>query len=193
MLDIRIEGIQGLERKLNALPTQLRGAIANGLNRTMSAIEQAELNAMEQHLDRPTPFTMNALGLFKAYPNRLQTTLFVKDIQAAYLKTPILGGNVDNTIVPVLSNARLNQYGNLPGRRPGLAGVAGRSKKRFVGKVRGKTGVWERLADRRLKPIAVVDKDAPRAKRLPFYEVATEVIQRRLNSDVLSEIEKLLR
>jgi hypothetical protein len=204
MLTLEIEGLQALQRQLSGLDRQLSQAIATGMNRTMRAVEQHQLNAMERHLDRPTPFTMNAIGVFPANPSRLQTTLFVKDIQASYLRTAIFGGNIDNTIVPVISNVRLNPYGNLPGKRRGLAGVAGQSgarglagvrgiaKRRFVGKVGGTMGVWERQPNRRLKAIAVVDKDAPRQKRLPWFETAQRVIQDRAVRDVQGEIDRLL-
>lgn len=193
MLNIKLEGLDKLQRQLSGLGKDLPKAIAAGINRTARGIEQAVLNGMERHLDRPTPFTLNAIAIQPANAKHLDATLFVKDLQAAYLRTPIQGGDVSGSIVPVVSNARLNQYGNLPGKRRGLAGIKGNSKRRFVGKVGLTTGVWERLPGNRLKAIATVDRAAPRRKVLPYFEIAQQVADQRLDRDVRAAIDDLFR
>lgn len=193
MLNIKIEGLDKLQRQLSGLGSALPRAVAEGLNRTIRAVEQHELNAMERALDRPSPFTMNAIGIQPANARHLDATLYVKPIQAAYLRTPIHGGDVSGSIVPVMSNARLNQYGNIPGKRRGLAGIKGNSKRRFVAKVGLTTGVWERMPGNRLKAIATVDMTAPRRKVLPYFEIAQRVVDQRLTRDISEAVDTVLR
>lgn len=193
MLKIEILGLDKLQRQLSGLGSELPKAIAAGLNRTIRAVEQNVLVGMERHLDRPTPFTINSTGIQPANAKHLDATLYVKPIQAAYLQTPIMGGDVSGTIVPVVSNARLNQYGNLPGKRGGLERIKGKNKRRFVGKVGNTRGVWERLPGNRLKAIATVDRTAPRRKVFPFYEIGRQVAEQRLERDITQAIDAVLR
>ena len=193
MLNIKLEGLDKLQRQLSGLGSELPKAIAAGINRTARAMEQNLLVGMERHLDRPNPFTLNAIGIQPANARHLDATLYVKPIQAAYLQTPIQGGDVSGSIVPVMSNARLNQYGNIPGKRRGLAGIKGNSKRRFVAKVGLTTGVWERMPGNRLKAIATVDRTAPRRKVFPFFEIAQQVVDQRLTRDISEAVDTVLR
>ena len=197
MLKFEIQGLDRLQRQLEGLGKDIPRAVAAGLNRTMSAVEQHELNAMERAIDRPSGFTMNALGVFKATPSRPETTLFVKDIQAGYLRPNIEGGTYSG-IEPVLSNVPLDRLGNLPGKAArrggpgGLAGIAARRKGRFVKKIGGRLAVWERQGPR-LKAIAVIDRASPRRPILPFFETAARVVEQRLERDVSQAIGDVLR
>ena len=193
MLNITIDGLDKLQRQLAGLGSELPKAIAAGLNRTARAMEQNVLVGMERHLDRPTPFTINSTVILPANQKHLDATLAIRPIQAAYLRTPIEGGDVSGTIVPVVSNAPLNQYGNLPGKRGGLERIKGKNKRRFVGKVGNTRGVWERLPGNRLKAIATVDRTAPRRKVFPFFEIAEQVAEQRLVRDVTQAIDGVLR
>ena len=193
MLKIEIQGLDRLQRQLSGLGSELPKAIAAGINRTARAMEQSVLNGMERHLDRPTPFTINSTVILPANQKHLDATLAIRPIQAAYLQTPIMGGDVSGTIVPVVSNARLNQYGNLPGKRRGLEGIKGRNKRRFVGKVGNTRGVFERLPGNRLRAIAFVDRTAPRRKVFPFFEIAEQVAEQRLERNVRAAIDSVLR
>ena len=50
-MDIKLNGMPQLQQKfLNLSQKALNQAIADGINRTMGAVEQAELNAMENQL-----------------------------------------------------------------------------------------------------------------------------------------------
>lgn len=171
---------------LKKLGDDLPRALATGLNRTMAAIEQHQLVAMERTLDRPTPFTLNALRRFDARPDRLNAVMFVQPIQAKYLAAPIEGATLPTSITPVIRHARLNPHGNLPGKRRGLSGVRGTARRKFVGTVNGTLGVYERIGPqgRRLRTIAKVERNARREKRWPYYETAERVAADRLRDDI---------
>ena len=193
MLNITIEGLDRLQRQLSGLGSELPKAIAAGINRTARAMEQNVLVGMERHLDRPTPFTINSTVILPANQKHLDATLAIRPIQAQYLQTPIMGGDVSGTIVPVVSNASLNQYGNLPGKRRGLEGIKGRSKRRFIAKIGLTKAVWERGPGNRLRAIATVDRTAPRRAVFPFFEIGRQAAEQRLVRDVSQAIDGVLR
>ena len=119
MIHIEIDASEVL-RGLANLNNQLAPAVAKGLTRTLRAVEQHELQAMETQIDRPTPFTLDSLWLQPARAEKLEATLGIKPIASKYLTRPILGGDVNNTLVPVLANEKLNQYGNIVAKRKGM-------------------------------------------------------------------------
>ena len=194
MLKIELLGAKELSSALKKLGTELPATLASGLNRTMRAVEQAQLNAMESSLDRPNPFTMNALGVQPANARHLDSTLYLKPIQAEYLKTAIEGGVIEKTVVPFRVNR--DRHGNIPGKRKGWAGMA-RRRSDFVSKIqegraKGKTGLWRREGNSAFL-LALADKQARREKRWPYYETAARVVEKRLRSDVLSAIDAAVR
>ena len=177
------------------LGNQLGPAVAQGLTRTMRAVEQHELNAMEAQIDRPTPFTLNSLWLQEARPTHLDTTLGIKHIAAKYLTRPIQGGDVDNTLVPVLGNLKLNRYGNIIGKRGGVKLIKKKGPRRFYKEIGGTFGVWERQKDkqRSLKLLVFKDPDAPRAPRWKYFDTAQRVIEGRVLRDLSAAIQAALR
>jgi hypothetical protein len=175
---------------------ELRGAIpeavARGLNRTARSIEQRLLNEMERKLDRPTPFTLSAFALQRATASDQAARLHIKPWQWAYLRFAVEGGRVDKTVEPG-PGARLNQYGNIPAKRRGLAGIAGRYRDSFVGDVRGTLGAWQREGRGGLRLIAAARRDAVRNPRLDLFGTAQAEAERRLERDIAQEIERLTR
>jgi len=150
---------------------------------------------MAKYIDRPTPFTLSGVGRFYAKRNRLNTVIFLKDIQAAYLETVIDGGVIDSTITPVLRNVRLNQYGNIRGKRQkGLQAVAGRARSKFVGEVMGVYGAWQRYGPggSRLKLLAKLERNANRRAVWPAYEVARKAAEQRLDKDIGDALETVI-
>ena len=107
---IQIEGMDRARRDLERIGKDLPTVLAQGLNRTMEAVEQAELNAMESHIDRPTPFTMSGIKRFKAKAGRLDAELFIQPAQAKYLKYAIEGGRIPTNLTPVLKNQKFRDY-----------------------------------------------------------------------------------
>ena len=153
MLDISIRSnIKQLEKDLNAFAyKQLPFATATALTALAKLVKPAEQANMQKVLDRPTPFTVNSVGVKGAKKNDLEATVFVKDIAAAYLEPYQFSGrnklNSKALLKPV--NQELNEYGNLP--RTLLAQLKARSDI-FIGPVKTKSGqiingVWQREAE----------------------------------------------
>lgn len=194
-MKVEVLGADEVRAALRKLGAELPKALADGLNRTALAVERREKVAMSKSLDRPTPFTLNSIRRFKAFPNRLQAGLFVMDRQAGYLRPTIEGAELRDSIVPVLSNIRLDRHGNIRGKHGGLDKIAGTAQKKFVAKINGTVGVWQRYGPkgRKLRLLAFVAKQTPRAKRWDFYGVAEQTVRERLPRDMRDAIDGALR
>ena len=194
MLKIDILDDNAAREALRKLGDGLPVALSAGLNRTMAAIEQAELNGMERSIDRPTPYTLNALRTWRAHPRHLDGGISVLPDQAKYLQYAIEGGVVESTIVPF--KIRRTEHGNIPGKRRGWAGMA-RGKGVFVGKVKGgrasgKTALWKRQGQS-VFLLALRDRNARWAKRWPYYEIAERTAADRLERDLVAAIDRAAR
>lgn len=187
---VRIDGLDDARRALRRLSADVKGqAVANGLNRTALAVERRLKIEMARSLDRPTPFTLNATGRFRARPNRPRAGVFVKDIQARYLRWAVQGGRLPSVLTPI--SIRLDQHGNIRGKRGGLEKIASMGRRRFVAKINGTLGVWERHGPggRRLKLLVRADRDSRREPRWDFFAIAERVTQERLARDLREAID----
>jgi hypothetical protein len=194
MLKIEVIGQKELSDALRKLGSDLPGVLASGVNRTMRAIEQAELNSMERTIDRPSPFSLNALQTQAANARHLDASISIRPIQAKYLQYAIEGGTVERTIVPF--KIKRDPQGNIPGKKQGWKGMA-RGKSVFVSKIekgraKGKVGLWRKQGQSAFL-LALADRQARRAKRWPYYETAEAVAAKRLQSDVLGAIDGAMR
>lgn len=152
--------VKRIERTLSELAyKQMPFATAKALTALAKIVQVGEQQAMRSVFDRPTPFTVNAVGVRGARKDNLQALVFVKDIAAAYLAPYEEGGtnklNSRALLKPV--NAPLNQYGNLAKTK--LAQLKAKGNV-FVGKVKGKggqeiSGVWQRNPATKGKPASV--------------------------------------
>lgn len=160
-VDISVQtNVKALAKKLDAFAyKQLPFATAQALTAIAREIQKGEQAAMSTVFDRPTPFTVNSVGVKPARKDNQEAEVFVKDIAAAYLKPYEVGGvnklNSKAVLTPIGSPT--NQYGNLPRNR--LASLKGRANV-FVGKIKGKDGtqidgVWQRIPARKGKPASV--------------------------------------
>jgi hypothetical protein len=195
MITIQVEGIEQLQRQLRALPAAFSKGIAAGINRTARAIEQHELVEMERTLDRPTPFTLNAIKVSEARADKPEPSaiIYIQPLQAKYLTMTIRGGTLPRVLTPI--NVKVNAYGNILGKREGLNAIALRGKKRFVATINGTTGVWERIGPkgRGIRLLVMVKREQPRAARFDFYGVGQRVANERLTSDVTAAIQDAMR
>jgi hypothetical protein len=167
-----------LERK------QMPFAASKALNETAKDIVKAEQDALDKHIDRPTPFTKKAFVIKFASKRRLIAHVRVKRIQEEYLKWQVYGGTrpAKNTAIPVPVNIRLNKYGNIS--RGGISKALAKSKV-FSGIPQGKTqkqaGIYQVMGgkrSRRLRLLAAYEKKAEYRKRFPFYDVAEDTTRR---------------
>ncbi|MBP0439900.1 hypothetical protein [Tianweitania sediminis] len=63
--------------------------------------------AMEEELDRPTKFTLNAFSLWRARGRHTDAAIVIKPVQAAYLQPVFAGGHRADDVIPS-KKARLN-------------------------------------------------------------------------------------
>lgn len=161
-IDIK-SNIKAFERKISAAAfKQLPFATAQGLNAIAKEVVAAEQRNEQLVLDRPRPFTTNAIGVLRANKATMTATVFVKDITAAYLEPYEFGGknklNGRALLKPVGAVKDLDQFGNLP--RNFLRKLSGR-RDIFIGSIRTKkgvvSGVWQRSVDAG-SAVAVVSK-----------------------------------
>lgn len=69
--------------------------------------------AMEEKLDRPTQFTLNAFSLLRARGRHTDAAIAVKPIQYGYLRHLFAGGVRADDVIPSKA-ARLDRHGNMP-------------------------------------------------------------------------------
>ena len=161
--------IRDVQKTLSAFANkQIPFATTLTLTGLAKKVQGAEVKAMSDIFDRPTPFTLHSVGVTAARKNNLQATVFVKDIAAAYLEPFEFGGNHKllaggRTWLNPKNDVPLNQYGNLA--RNKLKQLQGRSDI-FIGKVKTKSGetidgVWQRPAVRLNQPVRGKSKALP--------------------------------
>ncbi|KWT89340.1 MULTISPECIES: hypothetical protein [unclassified Variovorax] len=158
-ISVRVD-VKRIERSLSNLAyQQMPFATAKALTALAKIVQKGEQVAMGSVFDRPTPFTVNAVGVRAARKDNLEALVFVKDIAAAYLEPYEFGGsnklNSRALLKPV--GAPLNQYGNLAKTKLSQLKAKGNT---FVGKVKGKggqqiNGVWQRIPAGKGKPASM--------------------------------------
>jgi len=149
-----------------------------------------QVNA-EKQLDNPTPFTLRGFAVQRSNKRNLVGYVYVNKIQEQYLQFQIEGGirkdkEVGRVLVPV--NARLNKYGNIPGKKTGVV----KQKKRFAAERNGVKGIWERRGGKkngRVVLVAAYHDKAVYTKRLAFHKTVAGVV----NNNIAKHFEKRLR
>jgi hypothetical protein len=109
-LDKLIARVSGWQR------SQIPFATAKALTKTAGAVQQAIPRALEEQLDRPTPFTKRGTFIVPARKSNLQAVVGFKDRQAAYMAYQIEGGTRAPTkkALRLPGEVVLNEYGNIP-------------------------------------------------------------------------------
>lgn len=148
--DISIRApIKDIQKTLSAFARQqIPYATALALTSLAKKVQAEETKALSQVFDRPTPFTLKAIGVKAARKSNLTATVFVKDIAASYLAPYEFGGMRKQNGRAMLNPkaAQTNQYGNLPKNL--ISRLKGRSDI-FIGAIKTKNGsvvngVWQR-------------------------------------------------
>lgn len=150
MIDVSVRSnLKAAQSSLSALAQrQIPFATASALTALAKRVAAEERKALSRVFDRPTPFTLNAIGVRAARKTNLQATVFMKDIAASYLAPYEFGGvhKLNGRAMLVPKGTPTNQYGNLP--KAVLARLKGRTDV-FIGPVKTKNGdvingVWQR-------------------------------------------------
>jgi len=176
----------------NVSRKQIPFAASQAINDTATQSQRALRTNARKQLDRPTPFTLRGFTVQRSHKNKLTAYVYVNKIQEKYLRFQIEGGTrkdkeVGRVLVPV--NARLNKYGNIPGKHS--AGLT-RGKKRFAAERNGVKGIWERRGGKRNPKIILIAAYHTRAaytKQFDFYKTVAGVVRK----NITKHFEKRLR
>ena len=145
-IDEIVAGLKRFEQK------QVPFATALAVTKLAHRVADAEREALPKVFDRPTPFTMDSIGVRGATKEVPVAIVFVKPVAAKYLEPFETGGThflgtKQGLITP--KNIGVNQYGNLP--RTALKRLKGKANV-FVGPIKTRggivSGVWQRPATR---------------------------------------------
>lgn len=161
---------------------QVPFATAKALTACAQAAKVAVTRSLPTVFDRPTPFTMQAVGIRTADKRHLEAWVFIKDRQAKYLELEETGGTrtPPKTALIMPKAAPRNAYGNLP------KGALQRMKADplvFVGKPKGaRTGGFYRRIARTSggggwQPLAVFISRAVYKPRFGFRERVAKTVR----------------
>lgn len=149
-MDISVQtNLRQIQRQFGAFAEkQIPFATAMALTGIGKRVQVDEKKQFSHVLDRPTPFTLNAVSVRAARKSDLRAVVYVKDKAAGYL-APYESGDVQKVNGRAVLNPKassVNQYGNLP--RNLIARLKGRSDV-FIGPIKTKggeviNGVWQR-------------------------------------------------
>jgi hypothetical protein len=142
------------------------------LNETATRVKELEQVQMRKSFDRPKPQTIKSIYVQFAKKNYPIARITFRDWAQEFIHRNIVGGirRVKNTAVPTV-NARLNQFGNIPGRKQGV--VKG---KQFRATIDSIYGVWERNKNG-LKIIHRFETNPRYDAIFPFYRVANKAVK----------------
>lgn len=181
--------LSGLTKGMNEVQRkQLPFAMAMTLTEVAGHVGLGWQDEMKAGLDRPTPFTLNAVAVMPARKTRLISTVLIKDIAAEYL-APFVDGGVHalgrKRAILAPKNVGLNQYGNLP--RTKVATLKGKPGV-YVGPLKLRSGavvsgVWQRPTAKRngpthLKLLVRFADPLPVEQHLPLKERALTDVAR---------------
>nr|BAR29131.1 unnamed protein product [uncultured Mediterranean phage uvMED]BAR29226.1 unnamed protein product [uncultured Mediterranean phage uvMED] len=175
----------------NAQKKQIPFATANAINQTLFQTRKVMMKQTEQKLNNPTPFTVKSFLVDKAKKTKLSGMLFIREAAEKYLKFQILGGTRSSGkkfSIPT-SNAKLNRYGNIVGKRTGLI----KKQSQFLQTINGVTGVWERQSDNKLKLIIALKNSANYKPKLPFYTIAQKYAVSKFNKNLINALNKAFK
>ena len=174
--------VDDVVRSMNDLARkQIPFAASQAINDTALDAQKAVKVQAVKKLDRPTRSTVNSFRVKRSTKRNLAGEVFVLPWAWAYLRYQIDGGtrraSGAGTGVPV--NARLNKFGNIPGRKKGLI----KKKKQYIATIRGISGVWERTGrgGKTIKLITVFKKTVNYSKRFAFRKVVVGVVKNKFN------------
>lgn len=202
MLDISVRAnVKAISRDLdNFAYRQLPFATAQALTGLAKRIRDDEQRGMLKVFDKPTPFTLGAVGARGATKANPVAVVYIRDIAAQYLAPFEFGGKhflggKRGLLVP--KDIPVNQYGNLP--RSTLARLKGR-RDVFIGAVKLKTGetvhgVWQRPprgTKARLKLLIRFSDPQTVHQRLDWFGRAQATVQRWFNAEFAAAFRKAL-
>ncbi|MGL4858780.1 MAG: hypothetical protein ACRC5A_03400 [Enterobacteriaceae bacterium] len=162
--------LRDLAKEVRMLKKQVPYAISRALTSTIRQIEAEQKKALEDKIDRPTPFTVKSIRSVGARRDRLTAKLFMMRTAAEYMEPYEIGGvrKLNSKALLNPKEIRLNKYGNLPAKK--LTTLKGKSDV-FIGTVAtakgGKRrGVWKRYKYQKVKKRRARSANGTRQERI---------------------------
>lgn len=155
---------------------QVAFATAKALTDTATQTQNLLGNKLPEYFDRPTPYTMRAIGIERATKANLQARVFIKPDQLKYLVFGVEGGIrlPPKRAIGIPVEQVVNQYGNLP--RGKIASLLKR-KDVFSGIVNGIAGIWQRKANDTLILLISWKPKASYRARYPFFTLGESTVR----------------
>mgnify|MGYP003147309847 CR=1 FL=1 len=175
----------------DAQKKQIPFATANAINNTLFGLRKEMKKQTVKKLNNPTPFTQNSFLIDKAKKTHIKGVLFIKEAAAKYLKFQIDGGvrsSGKKFSIPT-SNAKLNKFGNIIGKRNGLI----KKQSQFLQTIGGITGVWERQKGGGLKLIIALRNSVSYKPKFPFYVIGDKYIKSTFDKNFANSFNKAMR
>lgn len=207
VIAIKIDNsLSNASARLAGLAGQLPYATSRALNATGAAVKAAMPAALEQALDRPTPFTKNGTFITRSNKSDLRTVVGFKSIQSRYLQYQINGGvrAPAGKALRLPAAINLNEFGNIPRNLIAqLVAVANKERKltkrksrlikvsnkvelfygdpKDVGGHKFPPGIYKRIATggkHQLIPLIVFPQaNAKYRKRFDFYGISRRIVR----------------
>ncbi len=193
--------MSAFESLSEAVKKQVPFAVSKGINEALKDAKREVIRQIPLKLDRPKTFSAKtAISITRSNKRErpISGSVFIKDIQAVYLKWQIEGGTqtkTDNPISPV--NIKLTKkHGSIPKLRGGEVFKTRIAKgKHFIAKIKGVTGLWLRYKRKGKKGkgsvkliVAMRESKTYKKGRLPFYKIAEGVLRTRLPKRINEEL-----
>lgn len=186
-----VSNVAAFKRGFDRIAERLVYAQAVALTKTAKELEKVSNASTEQVFDRPVAFTKRSAAIRPALKSRLVATVFVKDIQAAYLEKQETGGarRPKKRFIPVPARTRRDSHGNMP---RGHVKALIHNRHVFQGTVRGVTGIWRREG-RRLKLEVTYAPRADYDRRFHWRERMRREAVSRFPNQYRAQLERLFR
>ena len=151
----------------------INATLGIGKKNRMKGLDGALQKQMQKKLDNPMPRTTKAFYRIGSKKRNLTGVLGFTDWAAKFMHYLIEGGvrspEKSKIGVPYKTNAKLNTYGNIAGRKSGLI----KKQSQFIGKIAGIDGVWERQKKDADAKLIIGFKNSVTYKPIfPFYKIA---------------------
>jgi len=187
------EQIRQLTKQLTDIQTkQIPFAVSVALNETAKLGQKAVQREMVKRFDRPTPFTIRGVAITRSSKRNLTASVFIKDIQAAYLLPQVEGGTYSKGYAQPAA-IRLNKFGNIPSMRDGkkIAALLTRPDT-FLATINGVNGVWQRSKRKGLQLLIKFVQSQTYKKRFPFEEIVIAEVKKQFEPALRKSLNKAL-
>lgn len=199
-MDIKVDVINATRHLKKVQKKQIPFALMMAINTMAFDARKETMKQLPKKLDRPTPFTVKSIRVRKAkkQSNWKDTEAVVFFIPPAwdYLKYQIKGGvrNAEGNKIPVPGRgADLNKYGNIKGKRGGLA----KKKNEIIKTIRGKSGVWilpgKKKGARGIQAKAIFKGSVKYTVKFQWYKIVQGIVRSKFKKHLVNALKKALR